>query len=55
MQKIDKVGEKNADEMSCWTKDEHLRFGHELRNKHASHMAFEILYCAACTWASCWR
>ena len=44
MQKVGKIGEKNADEMNFWTKDEYLRFSRELRDKPVSHMAFEILY-----------
>lgn len=35
--------------MHFWTKDEYLRFSRELRDKPASHMAFEILYwCGLC-------
>ena len=44
MHKVGKIGEKNAEEMHFWTKDEYLRFSRELRDKPASHMAFEILY-----------
>lgn len=44
MQKVGKIGEKNADEMRFWTKDEYLRFSRELRDKPASYMAFELLY-----------
>lgn len=44
MRKVGKIGEKNADEMHFWTKDEYLRFSRELRDKPASYMAFEILY-----------
>ena len=44
MTKVGKIGSKQADEMSFWTKDEYLRFSREVMDKPQSFMAFELLY-----------
>lgn len=44
MAKVDKIGSKQADEMSFWTKDEYLRFSREVMDKPQSFIAFELLY-----------
>ena len=49
MTKVGKIGSKQADEMSFWTKDEYLRFSREVMDKPQSFMAFELLYwCGLC-------
>lgn len=42
--KVGKIGSKQADEMSFWTKDEYLRFSREVMDKPQSFIAFELLY-----------
>ena len=44
MAKVGKIGSKQADEMSFWTKDEYLRFSRAMMDKPQSFIAFEILY-----------
>lgn len=44
MAKVGKIGSKQADEMSFWTKDEYLRFSREVMDKPQSFIAFELLY-----------
>lgn len=44
MAKVGKIGSKQADEMSFWTKDEYLRFSREIMDKPQSFIAFELLY-----------
>ncbi len=39
-----KVGNKQADEMSFWPKDEHLRFSQEVMGKPQSFITFELLH-----------
>lgn len=42
--KVGKIGSKQADEISFWTKDEYLRFSRAMMDKLQSFIAFEILY-----------
>lgn len=44
MVKVGKIGSKQAEEMSFWTKEEHLRFSREVMDKPQSFIAFELLY-----------
>lgn len=44
MVKVGKIGSKQADEMSFWTKEEYLRFSREVMDKPQSFIAFELLY-----------
>lgn len=44
MVKVGKIGSKQADEMSFWTKEEYLRFSREVMGKPQSFIAFELLY-----------
>lgn len=44
MVKVGKIGSKQADEMSFWTKKEYLRFSREVMDKPQSFIAFELLY-----------
>lgn len=44
MTKVGKIGSKQAEEMSFWTKEEYLRFSREIMDKPQSFIAFELLY-----------
>lgn len=44
MAKVGKIGSKQANEMSFWTKEEYLRFSREIMDKPQSFIAFELLY-----------
>lgn len=44
MAKVGKIGSKQADEMSFWTKDEYIRFSRAMMDKPQSLIAFETLY-----------
>lgn len=44
MVKVGKMGNKQAEEMSFWTRNEYLRFSRVMMDKPQSFIAFEILY-----------
>lgn len=44
MAKVGKIGSKQADAMSFWTKEEYLRFSREVMDKPQSFITFELLY-----------
>lgn len=55
MAKVGKIGSKQADEMSFWTKDEYLRFSQEIMNKPQSFIPLSCSIGAGSVWARCWR
>lgn len=44
MSKVDKMGSKKTEEMKFWTKEEYKAFSHEIMDKDASFLLFELLY-----------
>ena len=53
MHKVKRIGSKRAGEMSYWTKEDYLAFSRSMMDKPDSFLAFELLYCTGCAWASC--
>ena len=44
MSKVDRMGSKKTEEMKFWTKEEYKAFSHEIMDKDASFLLFELLY-----------
>lgn len=55
MAKVGKIGSKQADEMSFWTKDEYLRFSREIMDSHSRSSPSSCSTGAGFAWARCSR